>query len=136
MSRGYDFWASIATPADAFLLRQIRFGFRLRWNPAPPDRALLRNQPSAFLHTEFVSQEIQELLAAAAVSHTPDLPYCVFALGVVPTPGSNKLMLTIDMRYGTENIADQLFRLESLSELQYLAHPSTVMLAIDPPPSY
>ena len=65
------------------------------------------------------------------MSQTPEPPYCVFPLGVVPKLGSDKLRLILDMRYGNEHIADEPFRMESLTDLQYMAQPGDVMLAID-----
>jgi hypothetical protein len=113
------------------MLRQIRFGFRLTWLSGPPATLYLPNQPSAFQHADFVSSEVKALLAAKVVSVSPDKPHCVFPLGVVPKPRSQKLRLILDMRLGNESMPDMPFRMESLTDLKFLARPGDLMLSLD-----
>ena len=118
IARGLPFWSQISSPSDKFVLRQIRFGFRLNWLAGPPAPLLLPNQPSAFQHADFVSSEVTALLAAKAVSISPEKPHCVFPLGVVPKPRSRKLRLILDMRLGNESMPDMPFRtLRTLNSL-------------------
>ena len=131
ISRGASFWAQICGPKDDLLLKQIRFGVRLEWLTGPPTQIHQSNQPSALRHAEFVSQEIAALAAGGAVSRCNATPRCVYPLGVVPKPRSNKLRLILDMRQGNKLMPDRPFRMESLEDIRFLAKPGDVMLAFD-----
>jgi hypothetical protein len=98
ISRGGKFWMKITDDQDAVVRNQIRFGVRLEWRERALDPLHLPNQPSAFKHTDFVTIDIETLLACGAVTKTDRPPTCVFPLGVVPKPLSNKLRLILDHR--------------------------------------
>ncbi len=91
----------------------------------------LTNQPSAYQHATFVSAEVKALLAAKAISVAAEPPHCVFPLGVVPKPRSQKLRLILDMRRGNECMPDQPFKMESLADLRFLAQPGDLLLSLD-----
>ena len=55
----------------------------------------------------------------------------MFPLGVVPKPRSRKLRLVLDMRLGNESMPDMPFRMESLTDLKFLARPGDLMLSLD-----
>ena len=82
ISRGAKFWMGITTELDTPIWNQIRFGVRLEWKEKAPEPLHLPNQPSAFKHADFVSKEIESLLACGAVTKTSKPPTCVFVSGV------------------------------------------------------
>ena len=71
------------------------------------------------------------MLACGAVTKTDKPPTCVFPLGVVPKPLSNKLRLILDMRLGNKQMPDRTFRMESVEDIRFLARPGDVMIALD-----
>ena len=111
----------ITDDQDAVVRNQIRFGVRLEWRERAPDPLHLPNQPSAFKHADFMTNEIETLLACGAVTKTDRPPTCVFPLGVVPKPLSKKLRLILDMRLGNKQMPDIPFRMESIEDIRFLA---------------
>lgn len=54
ITRGYKFWSTIATPRDAFLLKHIRFGFRLQLKTHPGPTSNRPSQSAFSLSTRHV----------------------------------------------------------------------------------
>ena len=112
-------------------MRWVRFGYRMEWinGPCPPSH--LPNQPSTGPHASFVDAQVQEMLAARAITPVSYVPHCVNPLGVVTRIGSSKLRLVLNMRFPNQYLAVQSFRMESLADLRDIIRPNDTTLSAD-----
>ena len=135
--RGLTFWQSICDKVkDAHVLDWIAYGYRLEWEGEPPASfPHVANQPSAFAHAEFVDQQVDEMLTAAAVRKTCTRPRCVSPLGVVPK-ANNKLRLILDTRGVNSHLRKVSFRMESLLDLRDTAQRGDWLISLDQTQGY
>ena len=126
-----DFWESFSS--NKMILDWIRNGYPLLWAQAPPRFAEFENAPSASEHELFVSQSIQEMLEAGAITELPpgERPTVVSPLGVVPKPRSDKLRLIINMRHVNKHLAKKVFKNEGLKDLGDIIYPGDSLLQYD-----
>jgi hypothetical protein len=100
----------------ALTLSVLDSGYRLEWNPltGPPPARWLRNHPSAFELSDFVSEKVSEgisLCTMRACSRT-DL-VCILPLGVAVN-AAGKLRLIWDGRHVNSHLPHHKFRMETL----------------------
>jgi len=90
---------------------------------APPLTKEMANALSELYRSDFVSAVVVEMAAANAITLLPlgEKPLVVSPLGVVPKPGTDKFMLTVDMRYVNRHLGKKVFKFEGLKDLADLA---------------
>ncbi len=71
------------------------------WTVAAPLAKEMANAPSAVEHRDFVSGAVVEILAGNSVTLMPpsEKPCVVSPLGVVRKPRTDKIRLTVNIRY-------------------------------------
>ena len=128
LQRCIDWWVSIHAPD--FVLRIIRYGYFLCFTSLPPPFHA-KNSPSAFRHSQFVTDELSSLLHAGAIeSVAVESVHIVSPLGVVPKK-NGKLRLILDLRFLNLFLADQHFALEDLRVIPGLFAPGCFFFTFD-----
>jgi hypothetical protein len=103
------------------------------WTVSPPLRREFANAPSALEHSEIVSGEVEEMLAADAVTLLPPRGEANGGepFGVVLKRGTDKFRLTVNMRYVNKHLRKKAFKLEGLKDLADLAERGDYAVSYD-----
>ncbi|CAC5421229.1 unnamed protein product [Mytilus coruscus] len=83
-----EFWRDTLKPSD-FILNVIEYGYRLEFVTLP-QKTFLRNNKSAYDHSDFTEIAINELLKKDLVSEVFEPPYCVNPLSVSVQQNKNQ----------------------------------------------
>lgn len=133
ISRGSTFWHEISHPCRDCVVRDwIDNGYPLEWGPdgcAPAE--VSSNHPSAIRESDFVDEQIVQMLKAGAIKRVyKQRPKVVNPLGTVPK-SSGKLRLILDMRHVNRFLVDTTFRMEGLRDLPDIAYPEDFACSVD-----
>ena len=112
LCRQVSFWEKLEPPR--WILSVIKSGYRIPFN-ATPSRAMHPNNRSALQHSQFVSQEVQDLLTRGSITEESEKPYIVSPLTVAQN--SEKKRLVLDLSALNQLIPDQVFKLEDFKTL-------------------
>ena len=107
-----NFWVQ-TLDASYFVLDMIRRGYRLPFAEYP-SQCFLKNNRSALQHSDFVTEEIIELLSNACIGEHDVPPFCVNPLTVAE---GKKLRLVIDLRHVNNCLVKPRFKYEDLRSL-------------------
>ncbi|CAB4030460.1 Hypothetical predicted protein, partial [Paramuricea clavata] len=103
-----EFWKKIGT--SNFILSVISDGYRLPFIQAPPCRDISNNK-SAFAHSNFVNEAINELLLSGRVLQVSQLPHVINPLSV-SVQRSGKKRLILDLRHVNQYLEKQAIKYE------------------------
>ena len=103
-----EFWKKIGT--SNFILSVISDGYRLPFIQAPPCRDISNNK-SAFVHSNFVKEAINELLLSGRVLEVSQLPHVINPLSV-SVQRSGKKRLILDLRHVNQYLEKQAIKYE------------------------
>ncbi len=97
----------------------IENGYQLLWTEIAPSTKEMVNAPSANEHHDFVSSAVVEILAVNVVTLLPpgEKPAVVSPLRMVLKRGTDKFLLTVNMRYDNRHLGNKVFKFEGLKDL-------------------
>lgn len=123
-------WRDIG--ASPMVLEWIENGISLAFE-ALPGEFHGKNHPGALQHEEFVSAEIDKLVACGAVKKCEPgvVPKVVSPLNAVPKKGKVTLRLVIDMRYVNSFIKAQKFKYEGHKNLSVVLERDDWIFTLD-----
>ena len=108
LKRNVAFWQSIGAPSE--ILSIIEHGYQIPFTQTPPS-VNLKNNRSAFLHSDFVTQAILELLQSDRVIEISEPAYVVNPLSVsVQATGKKRLIL--DLRHVNQYVVKAKIKYE------------------------
>ena len=124
-----DFWLSL--PLSPLIRNTILFGYSIPWTSSPPTfLAHYKNNNSALLHTEFVENEIADLLASRAIEAVPTLQR-ILANPLSVAENTSKLRLILDLSRLNKYVATEKVKFEDLGSVRYLLPKNGYMVTFD-----
>jgi hypothetical protein len=131
ISKRASFWRTFVK--SKWVMRWIDHGYDLVWDKLPRLARQLKNFESSRVHSDFVTQEIADMLEAGAASALPPgvIPKIVSPRGVVTKARSTKLRLIINMIYVSDHLAKRVFKLEGLSDLADMSEKGDYSISYD-----
>jgi hypothetical protein len=126
-----DYWKTFTK--SQLVLSWIEHGFGLRWlsTTGAPAPAKFTNQPSAYEHSSFVSNQVDEMLEAGSIIQHFSAPTVISPLGVVAKKGTDKFRLIWDGRYVNEHIIVPKFKYDGLESLSDILQRNDFMVVVD-----
>lgn len=125
-------WWERNCPKGSFVLGWIKRGFPIWWRDPSiqPGKSFSPNSISASQHADFVSEQIDKLVAARAVEQVSSAPHVVNPLLVAPK-ANGKLRLILDLRTVNEFVDAPKFSMESLGLASSIAEQGDAMFSVD-----
>jgi hypothetical protein len=113
------------------VLSVISVGYMLPWVNGPPlGPHFQKNHPSAFEHSDFVTEAVASLVITGAAMKVSFKPWIVSPLGVVPK-GIDKLRLILDLLYVNSFLKVEALKYESLRSVPYLCQLKDLLFSVD-----
>jgi hypothetical protein len=113
------------------VLSVISVGYMLPWVDGPPvGPHSQKNHPSAFEHSESVTEAVSSLVITGAAMRVSKRPFIISPLGVV-SKGIDKLQLILDLRYVNSFLRVDAFKYESLKSVPYLCQLRDLLFSVD-----
>ncbi|GAQ88451.1 reverse transcriptase [Klebsormidium nitens] len=129
LRRHVQFWRAFVT--SSFVMSILLTGYKLPWISSPPlEPQLFRNHPSAFEHSDFVSEAVRTLKVTGTIMPVSEQPFLVSPLGVVPK-AEDKLRLILDLRFLNQFLKITKFKYESIRMISDLCQPLDFLFTID-----
>jgi len=123
------FWVRIDTPE--FILDTIRQGYKIPFIHEPT-RMIMTNNNSAYVHSDFVEEAIQELLASSRISevHNKAQLHVINPLSV-SMQASGKKRLILDLRKVNQCLYKQKFKFEDYKQALAYFRPGCFLTKFD-----
>lgn len=129
LKRSIRFWQTFCQ--STVVLSWILNGYSIDWAGQPPAPYEKKNHAGAYLHANFVSEQIADLLSKGLVQEVFSKPTVVSPLNVIER--RDKLRLILDLQYVNRFLdrSDTHFHYETLSWAPVVFSPSDLLFSVD-----
>ena len=127
LAKNVSFWGYIKAPESVIVL--IKFGYRIPFINTPK-QAMFRNNRSAYLNQDFVSESILKLLRRGSAVEVSFTPHVVSPLSVAAN-SSGKLRLIIDLRYVNKHVFKEKIRFDDWRSFENYLQPNSFVFKFD-----
>lgn len=127
LRRNVGFWEK--TGSSSFVLNTVRGGLFIPFE-SNPRRVVLKNNKSAELHAEFVSDSIAEMLADGYLEELNAVPFVVNPI-TVSVQACGKRRLICDLRHVNAYVAKRKFKMDDLRTVKNFLEREAFLTSFD-----